>query len=211
MWILLFHISLCWGIQDLLWWENWVLILPSQIGFCCLCSYACLSPSVCSWCYLASLFLNGACPFCEPMILWSWMSQNTWWVELISWCGLCGFGSRAEALFLAQLETQRSAGLEGMQVSGWVQNLCFMVSGVQVCWVLGWGLGTHMWTWMCQNTLGVNLQWVMGCVGSGPEEVSAPSTVFIVLLSCLVVFGTRFETCSALPWCTVTVLSYSTQ
>uniref|UniRef100_A0A0V1IUH3 Uncharacterized protein n=1 Tax=Trichinella nativa TaxID=6335 RepID=A0A0V1IUH3_9BILA len=32
-------LKVCLGIQDLLWWENWVLMLPSQIGFFCLCSY----------------------------------------------------------------------------------------------------------------------------------------------------------------------------
>jgi hypothetical protein len=25
-----------WCIQDLLWWENWVLMMPSNLGFCCL-------------------------------------------------------------------------------------------------------------------------------------------------------------------------------
>jgi hypothetical protein len=32
----------CWGIPDLLWKNNWVLMMPSNLGFCCLCSYACL-------------------------------------------------------------------------------------------------------------------------------------------------------------------------
>jgi hypothetical protein len=44
-------------------------MLPSQIGFCCLCSYACLLPSDYLFCHLASLFLTGACPFCDPVIL----------------------------------------------------------------------------------------------------------------------------------------------
>jgi hypothetical protein len=28
----------------LLWWENWVLMMPGNLGFCCLCSYTCLQP-----------------------------------------------------------------------------------------------------------------------------------------------------------------------
>jgi hypothetical protein len=31
----------CYGIQGLLWWENWFL-MPSSLGFCCLCSCPCL-------------------------------------------------------------------------------------------------------------------------------------------------------------------------
>jgi hypothetical protein len=27
----------CWCIQGLLWWENWILIMATYIGFCCLC------------------------------------------------------------------------------------------------------------------------------------------------------------------------------
>jgi hypothetical protein len=32
-------------IQDLLWWKNWVLMMPSNLGFCCVCSYTYLLPS----------------------------------------------------------------------------------------------------------------------------------------------------------------------
>jgi hypothetical protein len=50
----------CWGIQGLPWWENWVLMMPSSLGFCCLCSCTCLLPlvicgvrwSCCLWLWL---------------------------------------------------------------------------------------------------------------------------------------------------------------
>ena len=45
-------------------------MLPSQIGFCYLCSYACLLLSGYLWCYLiSSLSLTGVCPSCDPVIL----------------------------------------------------------------------------------------------------------------------------------------------
>jgi hypothetical protein len=35
----------CWIIQSLLWWQNWVLMMPSSLRFCSLCSCTCLLPS----------------------------------------------------------------------------------------------------------------------------------------------------------------------
>jgi hypothetical protein len=34
---------MCWCIQGLMWWEKWVLMMPTYIGFCCLWSCAHLS------------------------------------------------------------------------------------------------------------------------------------------------------------------------
>jgi hypothetical protein len=33
----------------LLWWESLVLMMPSKLGSCCFCSYACLLPSDYLW------------------------------------------------------------------------------------------------------------------------------------------------------------------
>jgi hypothetical protein len=57
----------CCGIQSSLWWENWVLMIPSSLGFCCLCSCFCLSPSGYLLCYLVLLSLTVACPSCKPV------------------------------------------------------------------------------------------------------------------------------------------------
>ena len=46
--------------------ENWVLMMPSNLGFCCLCSYTCILPSDYLWCYLPLLYLTGAHPSCDP-------------------------------------------------------------------------------------------------------------------------------------------------
>jgi hypothetical protein len=35
-----------------MWWENWVLMMPTYFGFCCLWSCSCLSPSGYPWCLL---------------------------------------------------------------------------------------------------------------------------------------------------------------
>ena len=104
----------CWVIQDLLWWENWVLMTPSNLGFCYLCSYACHPPSG----YLPSIYLTGACPPCDPgcvstpqnsavsVILWfwdpvilrSWVCQSSWetsclWdLEILVWPSTWGPG-----------------------------------------------------------------------------------------------------------------------
>ena len=84
--------------QDLLCWENCVLMMPSNLNFCCLCSYACLPPSDYLKCSLPSIYLTGASPSCNPrwvgipqspafsVILWfwdpvnlrSWVCQSTW-------------------------------------------------------------------------------------------------------------------------------------
>jgi hypothetical protein len=39
----------------------------ANLGFCCLCSYACLLPSDNLKCYLLFLYLTGACPSCNPV------------------------------------------------------------------------------------------------------------------------------------------------
>ena len=57
---------LWWGIQDLLWWENWVLMMSSNLGFSCLCSCACLSLSDYFSSNLPLLSWTGACPSCDP-------------------------------------------------------------------------------------------------------------------------------------------------
>jgi hypothetical protein len=36
-----------------------------------------------------SMSLTGALSFCEPMMLWFWMYQNTWGIKLHLGCGLC--------------------------------------------------------------------------------------------------------------------------
>ena len=60
-----------WYIQDLLWWENWVLMMPSNLGFCCLHSYA----SVTIWLSLVvpALLVSDW----SLSLLWSWFCQNS--------------------------------------------------------------------------------------------------------------------------------------
>jgi hypothetical protein len=88
-----------WCIQDLLRWESLVLTMPSNLGFCCFCSYACL---------LLSDYLIACCPqyiWLEPVLpiipvdsglprvqlsLWSYDSGILWtwdsfWVCQSSW------------------------------------------------------------------------------------------------------------------------------
>jgi hypothetical protein len=55
-----------WCIQDLLWLESLVLMMPRNLRFCCICSYACLLPSDYLKCLLSSIYLFGACPSCNP-------------------------------------------------------------------------------------------------------------------------------------------------
>jgi hypothetical protein len=68
-WEVIFAMNLAflvwWCIWDLLGWENGVLMMPSNLGFCCLCSYACLMPSDCLQYYLPLLYLTEACPSCD--------------------------------------------------------------------------------------------------------------------------------------------------
>jgi hypothetical protein len=45
-----------------------VLIMPCNLGFCCVCSYACLLPSDYVKCLLPSIYLIGACPFYNPSL-----------------------------------------------------------------------------------------------------------------------------------------------
>ena len=49
---------MCWCIKGLLWWENWVLMMPTYIGFCCLWSCTCLSPFGYPWCLLVCVTLE---------------------------------------------------------------------------------------------------------------------------------------------------------
>jgi hypothetical protein len=53
---------MCWGIQDLLCWENGVPQIPSSLGFCLKLSYACLFPSDYLRWELVLMSLAGACP-----------------------------------------------------------------------------------------------------------------------------------------------------
>jgi hypothetical protein len=56
--------------QGSLWWENWVLMMPSILGFCCLCSCPCLSPSGYLW------SLTVTCPSCKPVCQYSWETSS---------------------------------------------------------------------------------------------------------------------------------------
>jgi hypothetical protein len=79
-------------------WESLALMMPSNLGFCCFCSYACLLPSDYLKCSIPSVYLIGACPSCNPdwfripqspdfsVILWVqdpvnlrfWVCQSCW-------------------------------------------------------------------------------------------------------------------------------------
>jgi hypothetical protein len=72
--------------------------MPSNLVFCCFCSYACILPSDCLKCSLTSLYLIGACPSCNPnwvrtsqspaffVILWFWDPVNLrFWICQSSW------------------------------------------------------------------------------------------------------------------------------
>ena len=63
--------QLWWGIWDLLWWENWVLMMPTNLDFCCLSSWTCLLPSG----YLVLPFL--AVFDWSLSLLWPWLCQNS--------------------------------------------------------------------------------------------------------------------------------------
>jgi hypothetical protein len=43
-----------------------VLMMPSNLGFCCFCSYACFLPSDYLKCLLPTIYLIGACPSYNP-------------------------------------------------------------------------------------------------------------------------------------------------
>jgi hypothetical protein len=92
-----------WCIQDLLWWESLVLMMPSNLGFCCSFSYL--------KCLLPSIYLIRACASYNPgwfrtsqnpafsVILWFWNPVNLRFgcvrvlglqassETLSSWCG----------------------------------------------------------------------------------------------------------------------------
>ena len=53
-------------IHHLLWWESWVVIMPSNLVFCCFFYYTCLQPSDFVTCFLPLVYLIGACPSCNP-------------------------------------------------------------------------------------------------------------------------------------------------
>ena len=123
-------------------------MLPSQIVFCCMCSFTFILPSCYPWCYLASLSLTGTCPSCDPVILGSWAALG---------CGLCGIGSLTVALLPAC-----SDGDQKVPVSlAGVGNLLPRVAWVLVCQVSRQGSMEHLWSWMCLNTWEVELQ--LGC------------------------------------------------
>ena len=107
----------------MLWWKNWVLMVPDGIGFCCICS--------CAWLTYWHLVIPGVnwpcCLWLDPVLpvsLWAWLWWTSWessclWV----WEGVCSRG-----------------GPEGRCVSGrvwpfflypfglkfWVCLLCFL-------------------------------------------------------------------------------------
>jgi hypothetical protein len=60
--------TVCLYIQGLLWGENWVLMRPNSLGFCCLCFCPCLFPSGYLWCYLVLLTLTVTFPFYTPFV-----------------------------------------------------------------------------------------------------------------------------------------------
>jgi hypothetical protein len=53
-------------------------MMPSSLGFCCLCSCACLLPSDYLWCYLVLLSLTVACLSCKPVGQYSWETSSLW-------------------------------------------------------------------------------------------------------------------------------------
>jgi hypothetical protein len=63
----------CWGIQGLLWWESWVLMMPSSLGFYCLCSHHLVKSSV-SW----SCCLWLEFPSCKHLCQYSWETSSLW-------------------------------------------------------------------------------------------------------------------------------------
>jgi hypothetical protein len=99
----------------LLWWESLVLMMPSNLGFCCFCSFACLLPSDNLKYLLTSIYLIGACLSYNPswfgapqspafsVILWSrapvnlrfwvcqffWQSSFLWDPEILVWPSSC--------------------------------------------------------------------------------------------------------------------------
>jgi hypothetical protein len=50
--------------------------MPSSLGFRCLCSCSCLSPSFYLWCYLVLLSLTMAHPSCKPVCQHSWETSS---------------------------------------------------------------------------------------------------------------------------------------
>jgi hypothetical protein len=87
----------------LLCFESCVLMMPSNLGFCCFCSYACLLPSDYLKCSLPLIYLIGACPSYNPswvrtpqspafsviLRFWvcqcSWQSSFLWDPEILGW------------------------------------------------------------------------------------------------------------------------------
>jgi hypothetical protein len=55
--------------------------MPSNLGFCCFCPYACLLPSDYLKCSLPSIYLIGACPSCNPS--WVRTSQSPAFFEVL--------------------------------------------------------------------------------------------------------------------------------
>jgi hypothetical protein len=81
--------------QDLLWWKNFVLMMPCKLGFCCFC---CLLPSDYLRCLLPPIYLIGSSPSYNPswfrtpqspalsVILWLWAPVNLrFWVCQSFW------------------------------------------------------------------------------------------------------------------------------
>jgi hypothetical protein len=73
-----------WG---LLWWQNWVLKMPSSLGFSCLCSSACLLPIWVSLVLMVLLPLTLSSLLCNPVPQYFWVTSYlcyrviwVWWV-----------------------------------------------------------------------------------------------------------------------------------
>lgn len=124
--------------QDLLWCEKWVLMLPSEISFWCLCSWAWLLPSGYLWYNLDSLSLIG-CSFCKPVSLWSCdpdCARTPVGSVLQLRCGLSG-GDPEQSLC-----SRHRCKLESARVCVWAGLLLLCVQGVPVMlgiWLEFWG------------------------------------------------------------------------
>ena len=89
---------LWWFLQDLLWWQCWVLMMQSNVGFSYFYYYACLLPSDYLRCSMTWIYMIAACPSYNPswvrtsqnpgffLVLWFWdLVMLTFWVCQSSW------------------------------------------------------------------------------------------------------------------------------
>jgi hypothetical protein len=124
---------------DLIWWTCWVLMFPSNLGFCC---YACLPPSDYLKCSLYSIYLIRVCPSCNPS--WVTTSQSPaffviLWSEIL-WCRDSGcvrvHGSQASSETLRFLCYQ-APGILGYWDTGTLGSWAYLSVWK---WYLLWGL-----------------------------------------------------------------------